>query len=88
MNMTIEATKPKVDHRKKIDISIDGRPFTIEDRHHTAAELLALAGLPAAGYDLTRVGPHGKVETFRDGEKVNVKDGDVFVSVNQQGTVA
>jgi hypothetical protein len=28
------------------------------------------------------------VETFRDEQKVNVKDGDVFVSVNQQGTVA
>jgi hypothetical protein len=77
----------KPDH-KKITITIDGRPFTIEDRHYTAAQLLALAGLPASGYDLTRVRQHGQVETFRDEQKVNVKDGDVFVSVNQQGTVA
>jgi hypothetical protein len=72
----------------KIHITIDGRPFTVEDRQHTAAELLALAGLPAAGYDLTRVGKHGQVETFRDQDEVRVKDGDVFVSVNRQGTVA
>jgi Multiubiquitin len=85
--MTEETGKHGPGH-KKIDITIDGRPYTIEDRHHTAAELLALAGLPAAGYDLTRVGKHGHVETFRDEQEVNVKDGDVFVSVNQQGTVA
>jgi hypothetical protein len=85
--MTEETGKHESDH-KKIDITIDGRPYTIEDRHHTAAELLTLAGLPAGGYDLTRVGKHGHVETFRDEQKVNVKDGDVFVSVNQQGTVA
>jgi hypothetical protein len=86
--MTAEAAKPKPDHHKNIQITIDGRPFIIEDRHYTAVELLALAGLPAAGYDLTRVRKHGEVETFRDEEKVNVKDGDVFVSVNRQGTVA
>lgn len=86
--MTAETTNSKSAHHHNIQITIDGQPFTIEDRHYTAAELLALAGLPAAGYDLTRVGKHGKVETFRDHEKVNVKDGDVFVSVNRQGTVA
>jgi hypothetical protein len=86
--MTAEGTRSKPDHHEKIEITIDGRPFAIEDRHHTAAELLALAGLPAAGYDLTRVREHGQVETFRDEEKVDVRDGDVFVSVSRQGTVA
>jgi hypothetical protein len=85
--MAAEAPQPKPDHHP-IHITIDGRPFTLEDRQYTAAELLALAGLPAAGYDLTRVGKHGQVETFRDEDKVHVKDGDVFVSVNRQGTVA
>ncbi len=86
--MTSEATKPKPGNDKKIQITIDGRSFTIEDRHYTAAELLALAGLPATGYDLTRVRKHGEVETFRGEQEVNVKDGDVFVSVSRQGTVA
>jgi hypothetical protein len=83
--MTVENARTD---RKTVVITIDGRPFTVEDRHYTAAELLALAGLPPDGYDLTRVRKHGEVETFRDAEKVNVKDGDVFVSVNRQGTVA
>jgi hypothetical protein len=86
--MTSEATDSKLDHHRQIRITIDGQAFTVDDRHYTAAELLALAGLPAAGYDLTRVGKHGHVETFRDEQRVSVKDGDVFVSVNQQGTVA
>lgn len=85
--MTTDPTQSAPAHHK-IHITIDGQPFTVEDRHHTAAELLALAGLPASGYDLTRVGKHGQVETFRDQDKVQVKDGDVFVSVNRQGTVA
>ena len=84
--MNTESSKP--DHQKWIHITIDGRSFTLEDTHHTAAELLGLAGLPAAGYDLTRVRAHGHVETFRDAQRINVKEGDVFVSVNQQGTVA
>jgi hypothetical protein len=86
--MTSSTEPLQVERHRKIRITIDGQPFTIEDRPFTAAELLALAGLPAAGYDLTRVGKHGHVETFRDEQKVNVKNGDVFVSVNQQGTVA
>jgi hypothetical protein len=75
-------------HRRRIAITIDGRPFTVERRHHTAAELLALAGLPASGYDLTRVRKRGEVETFCDQQRVHVADGDVFVTVNRQGTVA
>jgi hypothetical protein len=86
--MSAEAAEPTLDHHQNLQITIDGRPFSVENRQYTAAELLALAGLPAAGYDLTRVGKHGEVETFRDEEKVNVKDGDIFVSVNRQGTVA
>jgi len=86
--MTASTEPSQAEHHRKIQITIDGQPFKIEDRPFTAAELLALAGLPAAGYDLTRVGKHGHVETFRDEQKINVKNGDVFVSVNQQGTVA
>jgi hypothetical protein len=85
--MNTDSSKP-AHHEKKIHITIDGRPFTVEGRQHTAAELLGLAGLPATGYDLTRVHGHGHVETFRDAQEIDVKDKDVFVSVNQQGTVA
>jgi hypothetical protein len=86
--MNSESAVDERHRRHVIEITIDGRPLTIEDRHYTAAQLLELAGLPPAGYDLTRVRKHGEVETFRDDERVNVKDGDVFVSVNRRGTVA
>jgi Multiubiquitin len=86
--MTTEITQSAPDRKKTIEITIDGRPFTLEDRRYTVAELLGLAGLPASGYDLTRVGKHGHVETFSGDEEIEVKEGDVFVSVNRQGTVA
>jgi hypothetical protein len=86
--MTHQVQVTEADRHHQLRITIDGQPFAVDDRSYTAAELLALAGLPVAGYDLTRVGKHGHVETFRDGQRVNVKNGDVFVSVNQQGTVA
>jgi hypothetical protein len=86
--MTTDPAQATPDRDKTIRITIDGRPFTLEHREYTAAELLGLAGLPASGYDLTRVGEHGKVETFSGNEEVHVKDSDVFVSVNRQGTVA
>ena len=86
--MTAEVNEDKHGHDHKIHVTIDGQPFALDDRHYTAAELLALAGLPASGYELTRVGEHGRVETFRDNAKVTVHNGDAFVSVNEQGTVA
>ncbi len=46
--MTTEDNNDKPGHHRKIHITIDGQAFTIEDRHFTAAELLALAGLPAS----------------------------------------
>jgi len=36
--------------------------FTADDRNQTAAELLALAGLDQADYDLARVVGQGQVE--------------------------
>jgi len=86
--MTAEAAEGNRGHEHKIHVTIDGQPFALEDRHYTATELLALAGLPSGGYDLTRVGKHGRVESFHDDDKVAVHDGDTFVSVNQRGTVA
>lgn len=86
--MSTSAAQPTPIHGEKIHITIDGRLFTLDHHEYTAAQLLDQAGLPASGYDLTRVGEHGKVETFSGNEVVHVKDGDVFVSVNRQGTVA
>ncbi|WP_433521681.1 hypothetical protein ACQPZ2_30875 [Nocardia pseudovaccinii] len=70
--MTSKTSPTSSAHAEQIQITIDGRLFIVEDRHYLARELLSLAGLSAAGYDFTRVGNHGKAETFRDAQKVNV----------------
>lgn len=71
-----------------IALTIDGQPFTVQDKHQTAAALLGFAGLPAEGYDLAEVRGHGEVHVFKDNQQVVVKAGDEFVSVRQSAQVA
>ena len=71
-----------------ITFTIDGRSFTVVDKHQLASTLLGLAGLPALGYDLAEVRGHGDVHTFRDDQQVVVKTGDEFVTVRQSAQVA
>lgn len=71
-----------------ITFTIDGRSFTLGDKHQPAATLLDLAGLPAQGYDLAEVRGHGDVHTFKDDQQVVIKTGDEFVTVRQSAQVA
>jgi Multiubiquitin len=72
-----------------VPITIDGRRYEVEQgRHLTAADLLKLAGLDAAGYDLAEVLGHGEVRTFGDGDVVDVRPDEKFVSVRQVAPVA
>ena len=65
-----------------VTFSIDGVDFTADDRRPTAAQLLALAGLDPADYDLARVVGHGEVEkSFRDSQEIQLTPGAKFVSV-------
>jgi hypothetical protein len=74
--------------RTMIQITINGEAFAIEQRRYTAAHLLALAGLPTFGHDLTRIYGPGWVETFQGSEVVDVEDGDVFVTTARRRPVA
>ena len=71
-----------------VSFKIDGRPFTIEDKHQTARALLVLAGLPADGYDLAEVKGPGEYKTYKDDQQVVVRHGDQFVSVRESAQVA
>jgi hypothetical protein len=76
-------------HQHLIPITIDGRPHAVEQgRHLTAAQLLRLAGLDPAGYDLARLTGHGEVHKFADDDLVDVHAGERFVSVRQNAPVA
>ena len=72
-----------------VPITIDGRRLEVEPgRHQTAGDLLQLAGLNPAGYDLARVLGHGEVHKFKDGEVVDVHADEKFVSIRQNAPVA
>jgi multiubiquitin len=76
-------------HQHQVPITIDGRRYEVEQgRHLTAADLLRLAGLDTEGYDLAEVLGHGDVRTFGDGDVVDVRPHEKFVSVRQVAPVA
>lgn len=70
-----------------ISFTIDGRAFTVDDKHQSAAALLVMAGLDPAGYDLADPRP-GELKKYKDDQQVVVKNGDAFVTVRQSATVA
>jgi hypothetical protein len=72
-----------------VRFTIDGRPFTTEDRHQAAAALLQMAGLDAEGYDLGELRPgSAEPKRYRDEQPVNIQDGDKFVSIRERAEVA
>jgi hypothetical protein len=78
----------EAEHRS-VPISIDGREFEVEPgRHETAGDLLELAGLNPAGYELAKVLGHGDIRTFQAGQVVDVKAHEKFVSIRQTAPVA
>jgi hypothetical protein len=80
---------PEAQHQHEVPITIDGRGYEVEQgRHLTAADLLRLAGLDPAGYDLAEVLGHGDVRTFRGDNVVDVRPDEKFVSVRQVAPVA
>ena len=74
---------------KTVNFTLDGRPFTTDDPHQTAAEILVLAGLSPDGYDLGEI-RRGRPEPkrFKDEQPVHIEDGDRFVSIRERAEVA
>lgn len=72
-----------------VRFTVDGRPVTTTEKDVTAADVLRLAGLDPAGYDLAEV-RRGQADPkpYRDDQRVTVKDGDTFVSIRQRADVA
>lgn len=82
--MTQEVRAP---HRT-VSFTIDGRPFTLDDPHQTAANLLRLAGLDPALYNLARMRPgNADPQRFSDEQPVQIHDGDEFVSIRERAEV-
>lgn len=73
---------------RSVTFTIDGRSFTVDDPHQIAADLLRLAGLDPALYNLARMRP-GKAEPqrFKDDQPVQIHEGDEFVSIRERAEV-
>lgn len=75
--------------RRRIEFTIDGQPEHTTVPRQPAADLLRLAGLDPARYDLGRLTAHSHRPTrFADDEIVEVHQGDRFVSIRQRADVA
>ena len=75
---------------RSIPFTIDGQPYTTDDLSQTAAQLLRLAGLDPATYDLGELLGKERPETKRyaDNETVEIEKDARFVSIRQKGDVA
>jgi hypothetical protein len=64
-----------------VSFTLDGVEYTVEDRRQRAADVLGLAGLDPADYDLLRVVGKGKEQRFRDEEEVQLVPGGQYLSL-------
>ena len=76
--------------QRSIPFTIDGQPFTTDDVSQKAADLLRLAGLDPANYDLGELQGKERPQTKRyaDNEVVEIEKDARFVSIRQSGDVA
>ena len=71
--------------RRRIPFTIDGQPFTTDDLSQRASELLLLAGLDPAIFDLGELEGKERPQTkrFADDEIVNIVKDARFISIRQ-----
>ena len=76
--------------RRSIPFTIDGQPYTTDDRSQRASALLRLAGLDPAIFDLGElVGKdHPETKRFADDEMVEIVKDARFISIRQSAQVA
>lgn len=67
----------------RIKVTIDGAPKEIRQGHYKVSELKGLLGV-AGDLELDEV-VDGEFKALRDGDSINVKDHDVFVSHVRRG---
>ncbi|MYA75374.1 MAG: hypothetical protein F4169_17670 [Gammaproteobacteria bacterium] len=74
--------------RRLIPFTIDGVRYEVEDRRQSAADLLRLAGLDPAFFDLAEVPKEGPPrKPFEDDEIVMIDKDEKFVSIRESAPV-
>ena len=76
--------------RRRIPFTIDGQPFTTDELSQRASELLRLASLDPAIFDLGELVGKERPQTkrFADDEIVNIVKDARFISIRQSAPVA
>jgi hypothetical protein len=75
--------------RPSVAFTIDGRRYETRDRKQPAADLLRLAGLDPALYDLGELRGHRPEPTrYKDAEIVDIHPDARFVTIRQTADVA
>lgn len=69
-----------------VTFTVDSVEFTVSEKQQTAGEILTLAGLDPAMYDLAKL--HGNGDPYKDDQRVIVQDGDAYVTVRTSAPVA
>ena len=82
------STTPEVP-RRRIPFTIDGKPYETDQRTQRAEDLLKLAGLDPAVFDLAEVPKEGPPrKPFKDDEPVTIDKDERFVSIRTSAPVA
>jgi hypothetical protein len=63
-----------------VTFTLDGVAYTVEDRRQPAADVLRLAGLDPADYDLLRVVGKGPDQRYHDQQEVQLVPGGRYLS--------
>lgn len=75
--------------RPSVEFTIDGRGYETRDRRQPAADLLRLAGVDPALYDLAELrGQRPEPARYADDELVQIHPGARFVTIRQNADVA
>jgi hypothetical protein len=75
--------------RHRIPFTIDGKPYETDQRTQRAEDLLKLAGLDPAVFDLAEVPKKGPPrKPFKDDEPVTIDKDERFVSIRTSAPVA
>lgn len=75
--------------RPSVAFTIDGRGYETRDRRRPAADLLRLAGVDPALYDLGELrGQRPEPTRYTDEELVRIRPGSRFVTIRQNADVA
>jgi hypothetical protein len=77
----MNSEQKKDNGQPSITFTIDGVPYTTNDRRQTAEELLRLAGVDPADHDLARVVGHGNVKPLNDNDEIQITPDAKFISL-------